>query len=111
LGSNRELIVIGDATGHGVPAALVTAIAYASRHILSEQIMTGAFPANDPAAILRSLNTLLYQTLRGKLCMSFLALLIDSDNRIVIFYLYLMLHLCTTRFNVTGILKRFLTFG
>ncbi len=85
LGSNRELIVIGDATGHGVPAALVTAIAYATTHILSEQIMAGAFPANDPAAILRSLNTLLYQTLRGKLCMSFLALLIDSDSRTLTF--------------------------
>jgi serine phosphatase RsbU (regulator of sigma subunit)/HAMP domain-containing protein len=85
LGSNRELIVIGDATGHGVPAALVTAIAYATTHILSEQIMNGAFPANDPAEILRALNTLLYQTLRGKLCMSFLALLIDSDNRTLTF--------------------------
>jgi serine phosphatase RsbU (regulator of sigma subunit) len=85
LGSNRELIVIGDATGHGVPAALVTAIAYATTHILSEQIMTGGFPANDPAAILRALNTLLYQTLRGKLCMSFLALLIDSENRTLTF--------------------------
>jgi serine phosphatase RsbU (regulator of sigma subunit) len=85
LGSNRELIVIGDATGHGVPAALVTAIAYASTHILAEQIMAGAFPAHDPAAILRSLNTLLYQTLRGKLCMSFLALLIDSEKRTLTF--------------------------
>ncbi|HYX31709.1 MAG TPA: SpoIIE family protein phosphatase [Oligoflexus sp.] len=85
LGSNRELIVIGDATGHGVPAALVTAIAYATTHILSEQIMAGAFPAKDPAEILRSLNTLLYQTLRGKLCMSFLALLIDSENRTLTF--------------------------
>ncbi|WP_218110115.1 PP2C family protein-serine/threonine phosphatase [Oligoflexus tunisiensis] len=85
LGNNRELIVIGDATGHGVPAALVTAIAYASTHILAEQIMAGAFAANDPAAILRTLNTLLYQTLRGKLCMSFLALLIDSENRTLTF--------------------------
>jgi len=85
VGSNKELIVIGDATGHGVPAALVTAIAYASTHIISEQMMTGGFPDKDPAAILRTLNTLLYQTLRGKLCMSFLAIMIDSENRSLTF--------------------------
>ncbi|MCX6131113.1 MAG: SpoIIE family protein phosphatase, partial [Proteobacteria bacterium] len=77
LNDGKELVVIADATGHGVPAALITAIAYASTHTLASQIKQGAFPENDPAAILHALNELLYKTLKGKLCMSFIAMIID----------------------------------
>ena len=85
LGEKSDLVVIGDATGHGVPAALVTAIAYASTNILADQIKSGAFPNDDPSAILNSLNDLLNRTLQGTLCMSFIALLINSADDTMIF--------------------------
>jgi serine phosphatase RsbU (regulator of sigma subunit)/HAMP domain-containing protein len=85
LGSNKELIVIGDATGHGMPAALITAIAYASINIIVEQIKAGSFSNDDPSAILKILNDLLHHTLEGKLCMSFIAIIIDVEAQRLIY--------------------------
>lgn len=85
LGEGLDLILIGDATGHGVPAALVTAIAYATANLHAEQMQLGQISYDDPASILRSLNRILNRTLEGRLCMSFLALVLDKRNNRMIF--------------------------
>ncbi|WP_218110083.1 HAMP domain-containing protein, partial [Oligoflexus tunisiensis] len=41
LSHGKELILIGDATGHGVPAALVTAMAYTAAHTHIQRIREG----------------------------------------------------------------------
>ncbi len=85
IGEGLDLILIGDATGHGVPAALVTAIAYATANIHAEKMLTGQARFDDPASLLRALNRLLNRTLEGRLCMSFLALVIDKNRNKMIF--------------------------
>lgn len=85
LGEGLDLILIGDATGHGVPAALVTAIAYATSSIHAEQMEAGLSAPDDPALVLKTLNSLLNKTLGGEICMSFLALIIDSQHQRLIF--------------------------
>ncbi len=85
LGDGLDLILIGDATGHGVPAALVTAIAYACSSIHAGQMEEGLSTPDDPSLVLRTLNTLLNKTLGGEICMSFLALIIDSQHERLIY--------------------------
>jgi serine phosphatase RsbU (regulator of sigma subunit) len=67
---------IGDATGHGVSAALVTAAARSCAAIIEERSIT------SPAEILRLLNRSIYDTSKGKMMMTFFVghLEIDSNT-------------------------------
>ncbi|WP_218110082.1 PP2C family protein-serine/threonine phosphatase, partial [Oligoflexus tunisiensis] len=85
LAPGKELIVMGDATGKGVPAALVTAIAYTTVHIHVQDIKEGRCSSDDPAAVLKILNDTLYQTLKGVYSMTFLAAIMDSVHEKLIF--------------------------
>lgn len=85
LGDGLDLVLIGDATGHGVPAALVTAIAYATSSIHAEQMEAGLSVPDDPSLVLKTLNSLLNKTLGGEICMSFLALIIDQEHQRLIY--------------------------
>ena len=84
LGEGRELIIIADATGHGVPAALITAMAYATSNLVSQMFREGKIPDN-PSEILKRLNALLYNSLQGQLCMTFMAMLFDTNNGLITF--------------------------
>ncbi len=77
LGDHKELVVIGDATGHGVPAALVTALAYSVAHQFVAHFRLHPTPTPDPGELLATLNDLLCQTLKGELYMSFAAIIVD----------------------------------
>lgn len=79
-----KLIIIADATGHGVPAALITAMAYSTSSIYANWLKEKpAGEEHDPALILSSLNQLLYNSLQGKLCMTFFAAIIDSHTKTI----------------------------
>ena len=75
-GEGIEYIFIADAMGHGVPAALVTAMAYATCTTLGSIIMPED-RKNEIAAILERLNEVIYNAVRGRISMSFFALMID----------------------------------
>jgi sigma-B regulation protein RsbU (phosphoserine phosphatase) len=80
LAPNIHLVLVGDATGHGIPAALVTAIAYATSHLCSHLPGAAESGKMTPALVLSLLNKALYDSLKGKLCMTFFAALIDTRN-------------------------------
>ncbi len=75
-----ELVFIADAMGHGAPAALVTAIAYACcksvASILDEQVILNP----SPAVLLRRLNTIILDAVDGKISMTFFAALFDFNS-------------------------------
>ncbi len=83
LGDNLELVYLGDATGHGAPAALITAMAFAAVNVRSTMYNKGECSTLNPSDILRTLNELLWNTLEGKLCMSFLILIFDREKTCV----------------------------
>ncbi len=62
---------IGDVTGHGAPAALVTSAAKSAATLIEE------IPAITPAAALALLNKSIYQTSGGKLNMTFFLASLD----------------------------------
>ncbi|MBI2601847.1 MAG: SpoIIE family protein phosphatase [Deltaproteobacteria bacterium] len=79
-----ELLLIGDATGHGVAAALVTAMAYSTSDIFAQKLIQGQDRGSyRPSVILKELNRLLYDCLHGQFCMSFFAAFIDAKNNTV----------------------------
>jgi serine phosphatase RsbU (regulator of sigma subunit) len=77
LAPNTHMLLVGDATGHGLPAALVTAIAYATGHLCSS-LPQGSGQFIAPSMVLGLLNRALYDSLKGKLCMTFFACIIDT---------------------------------
>ncbi len=85
LGNGVELILIGDATGHGVPAALVTAMAYSTSNIYAHLLSQTPETVHHPSRILQELNRLLYACLAGKLCMSFFAAIFDAQRETLTF--------------------------
>lgn len=71
---NRVFIWIGDATGHGVPAALLTSAARAVASVIEgiEDI--------SPGKALSILNKAIYSTSKGEMMMTFFLACIDLDN-------------------------------
>lgn len=85
VGEDLELVFIADAMGHGAPAALVTAIAYATCQsvsiILTEQ--SGVDPT--PAQLLNRLNKIIFNAVGGKITMTFFAALFDFKKGTITF--------------------------
>jgi len=75
----RELVIIADAMGHGVPAALVTAMAYSSCATLADMLRTGEL-STSPSQILDRFNRILYQAVRGQISMTFFVAAIDLNR-------------------------------
>ena len=74
-----DLIFIADAMGHGAPAALVTAIAYATCQSVSS-ILRDAPIDPSPAVLLKRLNQIILDAVDGKISMTFFASLIDFNR-------------------------------
>ncbi len=85
IAPNTHMILVGDATGHGLPAALVTAIAYASSHLCSQLPKETGSEGVPPSMVLSMLNKALYDSLKGKLCMTFFAAIIDTKANTIAF--------------------------
>ncbi|MCM2279038.1 MAG: SpoIIE family protein phosphatase [Oligoflexia bacterium] len=69
---DRVLLWIGDATGHGAPAALITSAARSAASILEQQRIT------SPSRILGLLNKAIFETSKGRMAMTFCLLVIDK---------------------------------
>jgi serine phosphatase RsbU (regulator of sigma subunit) len=78
-----ELVFIADAMGHGAPAALVTAIAYAVCKSISSILDSQAPIDPSPATLLRRLNTIILDAVDGKISMTFFAALFDFNTGVI----------------------------
>lgn len=72
-----EYVFIADAMGHGVPAALVTAMAYSSCMTIISMIRESNRVERTPKRILERFNRVLYDAVEGTISMTFFALEID----------------------------------
>lgn len=70
----RVLLWIGDATGHGPAAALITSIA---KSVASAVESLGDI---SPAQAMKMLNTSIFQSAKGKMCMTFFIAAIDKSS-------------------------------
>ena len=74
-----DIVIIGDATGHGIPAALITSMAFSTSNLCAELVRNAEVDLS-PASILTRLNRLLNRSLEGSLCMTFFAMVLDAEN-------------------------------
>jgi serine phosphatase RsbU (regulator of sigma subunit) len=77
--SGVQIVFIADATGHGAPAALVTAMAYSTCMTLADMVQTSQLITSSPGEMLRRLNKIIYEAVNGKICMTFFVALIDTE--------------------------------
>lgn len=66
-----EVLFIADAMGHGAPAALMTALAYAVNKTLAELLQDEGKKSWGPSQILTLLNNVLYRAVAGQMSMTF----------------------------------------
>ena len=71
LNDDVDIVCIADATGHGAPAALVTAIAYSFFQTFFQIIHGMDTPNADPGQLLGKLNKVFWEAGRGKTTMTF----------------------------------------
>jgi serine phosphatase RsbU (regulator of sigma subunit) len=73
-------LMIGDAVGHGVPAALVTAAAFSATKLFEDRFALNPDAPIDPSLILDALNKVLCAMNSELACMTFLVMRIDDDS-------------------------------
>ena len=71
---NQVYLWIGDATGHGAPAALITSAARSAAAVIE------SLPAMSPARAMTILNRAIHQTSKGQIMMTFFIASIDLDK-------------------------------
>ncbi len=71
---NKIFIYVGDATGHGAPAALITSAATSAAAVME------TMPDITPGRALTILNRAIHQTSKGSIMMTFFVASIDLDN-------------------------------
>lgn len=79
-----EVVIIGDATGHGVPAALVTAMAYTYFESLKLMLQESDQPTIRPSEILARMNKLVFGAFQGAMLMTVQVAVFDLNKRSMI---------------------------
>lgn len=79
---NKQIIAIADATGHGLPSALMTASARSCFSVIEKLINIDKFNAN-PAEMLSIANRVVYDSAQGKIMMTFFVAVIDADQKTI----------------------------
>ena len=82
INDHTEQILIGDATGHGAPAALVTGMVYSIVHSLMEYSKDGN-KHHAPKDILNHINQVMVKSLQGSMFMTFLAMEVDYKAKVL----------------------------
>lgn len=78
--NNKSILLIADATGHGVPAALITATANCGLHTLKEVLKRSPEIVNEPQIMLEWFNKAICGA--GKqLYMTMLCIVVDESNK------------------------------
>jgi serine phosphatase RsbU (regulator of sigma subunit) len=78
LGEDRHLLYIGDAMGHGAPAALVTAMAYSVSTTIAQLAAGDRQLLASPSEFLTFLNKIIYEAVEGSISMTAFVALIDT---------------------------------
>ena len=79
---NKYTIVVADATGHGLPSALMTAAARACFSVI-EKLMSDPNVVLNPAQMLKLANRVVYDSAHGKIMMTCYVCVLDFDARTI----------------------------
>ena len=74
---NKIYIWVGDATGHGAPAALITSAARSAAAVID------ILPEMSPGRALSIMNRAIHETSKGKIMMTFFIATIDIDRNVM----------------------------
>lgn len=77
INDHKQLVFIADAMGHGAPAALVTAIGYATCQAVATILNDEPAIDSSPGKLLDRLNRIIYDAVEGKISMTFFAAVLD----------------------------------
>jgi serine phosphatase RsbU (regulator of sigma subunit) len=80
LADNLNLVSIADVTGHGAPSALLTAMTQA----VCMHFVNTITDRPSPALLMKQLNKVICDTFKGKLFMTFFAMLFDTERKTLI---------------------------
>ena len=75
-----DFIFIADAMGHGVAAALVTAMAYSITMSIADIVKHDPSFRDSPGTVLERLNRVIYDAVEGKISMTFFASVVDTKR-------------------------------
>lgn len=75
-----HLVIIADATAQGIPAALVTAMTYATSTLTANILKRDGHQTFSPSTLLQELNHILWHAGKGRLTMTCLVMLIDVEK-------------------------------
>lgn len=78
-----DFIFIADAMGHGVAAALVTAMAYSITMSIADIVKHDPSFRDSPGTVLERLNRVIYDAVEGKISMTFFASVVDTKRGIM----------------------------
>jgi len=81
LNQDRYMLIVTDAVGHGMPAALMTAMAHAGCHTLEQLVHSEIALEVTPSSLLTMMNDVFYQTMHTKFHLTGTALLFDRSHR------------------------------
>ncbi|MBF0238462.1 MAG: AAA family ATPase [SAR324 cluster bacterium] len=89
-GDKRLDVLIGDVTGHGIPAAIITAMAASIYHSMEghvkHAISTGLRSQMlHPSYLLQLLNQVLYSTTEGSFAMTFFYSVVDLEKKVLLY--------------------------
>ena len=73
-------LVLGDATGHGAPAALVTSAVHSALHVLGEYIIGGQKAAYATSDIMRVLSSAVFNCSKGDIKMTAVVIRVDEKT-------------------------------
>lgn len=80
----HHVLMIADATGHGLPSALMTAAARSCFSIIEKMASDGKIELN-PASILEAFNRVVYDSAQGKIMMTGFVCILDFETRQISF--------------------------
>ena len=78
-----DYIFIGDATGHGLSQAFVTALCYAAKTSFANAVASGYVDPTKPSLFLEELNHIIYSSLQGSINMTFLIMVVNAKDKTV----------------------------
>lgn len=80
---NKLCFGIADATGHGIPSALITASAHSAFSVLAKLAAEDSEFTFSPAAMLDMINRAIYDSSHGSIMMTFFVGVIDFDKNLL----------------------------
>ena len=83
--NNKTYLMIADATGHGIPSALITASARSCFSVVEQLIQSDKVTDFTPADVLKIANKVIQDASKGKIYMTMFVSIVDFNQNVIIY--------------------------